>query len=184
MASEHALEYPIELRHGGAERLDGNGYPAGVSRASLNLGTMLCSIADVYDAMRSQRSYQEAFATDRILAVLKRNDGQQFDQHLVRRFVQLMGIYPPGTLVALDDGRLAIVTAVHAPAPERPRVRVVFGPRDDPWYAIAGTPEQMQAEINDFANLAFISDKANKKIGARPPASTVRSHRAGRARGG
>ena len=41
-------------------RIDGTGYPIGVTRASLNLGTMLCSIADVYDAMRSQRAYQEA----------------------------------------------------------------------------------------------------------------------------
>ena len=36
-------------------RLDGTGYPVGVNRTALNLGTMLCSIADVYDAMRSQR---------------------------------------------------------------------------------------------------------------------------------
>ena len=87
-------------------RLDGTGYPAGVTRPSLNVGTMLCSIADVYDAMRSQRSYQQAFPTDRILAVLKRNDGQQFDQHLVRRFVQLIGIYPAGTLVRLNTGEV------------------------------------------------------------------------------
>ena len=107
-------------------RLDGQGYPDGVRRDTLNLATMLCSIADVYDAMRSQREYQEAFPTDRILAVLKRNDGMQFDQHLVRRFVQLMGIYPPGTIVALGDGRMAIVTAVHAPVPERPHVRVLL----------------------------------------------------------
>ena len=70
-------------------RLDGTGYPHGVTRPSLNVGTMLCSIADVYDAMRSQRKYQQAFPTDRILEVLKRNDGKQFDQHLVRRFAQL-----------------------------------------------------------------------------------------------
>ena len=86
-------------------RLDGTGYPAGVARSSLNLGTMLCSIADVYDAMRSQRKYQQSFPTDRILEVLKRNDGNQFDRHLVRRFVQLIGIYPPGNLVRLDYRR-------------------------------------------------------------------------------
>ena len=53
-------------------RLDGTGYPTGVQRDALNLGTMLCSIADVYDAMRSQRIYQQSFPTERILAVLKR----------------------------------------------------------------------------------------------------------------
>ena len=73
-------------------------------RAQLNLGTTLCGIADVYDAMRSQRVYQPAFPTDRILAVLQRNDGKQFDQHLVRRFVQLVGIYPAGNLVRLYGG--------------------------------------------------------------------------------
>ena len=107
-------------------RLDGTGYPIGVKRSTLNLGTMLCSIADVYDAMRSQRTYQEAFPTDRILAVMKRNDGSQFDQHLVRRFVQLLGIYPAGNLVKLNTGEVAVVLQVHAPDPYRPRVRVLF----------------------------------------------------------
>ncbi len=86
---------------------------------------MLCSIADVYDAMRSQRAYQQAFPSDRILEVMKRNDGQQFDQHLVRRFTQLLGIYPPGNLVRLDNGAIAVVMAVHAPEPFKPRVKVI-----------------------------------------------------------
>ena len=106
-------------------RNDGSGYPFGVKRPMLNLGTMLCGISDVYDAMRSQRAYQQAFPTDRILAVLKRNDGTQFDQNLVRRFVQLLGIYPPGNLVKLSSGEIAVVTHVHAPDPYRPRVRVL-----------------------------------------------------------
>jgi putative nucleotidyltransferase with HDIG domain len=106
-------------------RIDGTGYPHEVTRPSLNLGTMLCSIADVYDAMRSQRAYQQAFPTDRILAVLKRNDGVQFDQHLVRRFVQLIGIYPVGNLVRLDTGEIAVVVTVYAPDPHRPQVKVV-----------------------------------------------------------
>ena len=107
-------------------RLDGSGYPAGVSRGSLNLGTMLCGIADVYDAMRSQRVYQGSFPTDRILAVLQRNDGTQFDQHLVRRFAQLVGIYPVGNLVRLNTGEVAVVLRIHAPDPYRPRVRVLY----------------------------------------------------------
>jgi putative nucleotidyltransferase with HDIG domain len=108
-------------------RMDGTGYPFGAKRATLNVATMLCSISDVYDAMRSQRAYQMAHPTDRILAVLKRNDGAQFDQHLVRRFVQLLGIYPPGNLVRLNTGEVAVVMRVHAPDPYRPRVRVLFG---------------------------------------------------------
>jgi putative nucleotidyltransferase with HDIG domain len=107
-------------------RIDGTGYPHGVSRPKLNLATMLCGIADVYDAMRSQRKYQQAFPSERILAVLQRNDGKQFDQHLIRRFVQLLGIYPVGNLVKLDSDEIAVVLQVHAPDPYRPKVRVLF----------------------------------------------------------
>ncbi len=118
-------------------RLDGTGYPAGVSRSALNVGTMLCSIADVYDAMRWQRQYQQAFPTDRILAVLKAKDGRQFDQHLVRRFVQLIGIYPAGNVVRLNTGEIGVVLHVHAPDPYRPRVRIVVDPNgyrlDEPY---------------------------------------------------
>ena len=107
-------------------RLDGTGYPFGVRRPTLNLGTMLCGIADVYDAMRSIRVYQGAFPSDRILAVLQTNDGKQFDQNLVRRFSQLVGIYPVGSLVRLTTGEVAVVLKIYAPDPFRPQVRLLF----------------------------------------------------------
>jgi HD-GYP domain-containing protein (c-di-GMP phosphodiesterase class II) len=108
-------------------RLDGTGYPMGVTRNGLNIGTMLCSISDVYDAMRSQRVYQKAFPSERILEVLKRKDGREFDPHLVRRFAQLVGIFPAGNLVRLNTGEIAVVVKTYAPDPYRPQVRVVFG---------------------------------------------------------
>ena len=150
-------------------RLDGTGYPAGVSRPQLNLGTMLCGIADVYDAMRSQRVYQEAFPTDRILAVLQRNDGAQFDQNLVRRFVQLVGIYPVGNLVRLNSGDIAVVQKAYAPDPYRPTVRVLFdktGARiEHPlvlnlWEAREGEPQVIEAPVDpaqyDIDPLAYL----------------------------
>ena len=142
-------------------RVDGTGYPHGVTRPNLNIATMLCGIADVYDAMRSQRKYQQAFPSERILAVLQRNDGKQFDQNLIRRFVQLLGIYPVGNMVRLDSEEIAIVLQVHAPDPYRPKVRVLFGadgtrlelPRDvNLWEADAspsdGRPTSVIAPLN------------------------------------
>ncbi len=128
-------------------RLDGSGYPD-IRRPQLNLATQLCSIADVYDAMRSQRAYQNAFPSDRILAVMKRAEGSQFDQHLVRRFVQLIGIYPVGSLVRVDTGQLGVVRQIHAPDPHRPQVRIISDERGtlierpydvDLWDAAADT---------------------------------------------
>ena len=141
-------------------RADGTGYPIGVKRPQLNLGTMLCGIADVYDAMRSQRVYQQAFPSDRILAVLQRNDGAQFDQHLVRRFAQLVGIYPVGNLVRLDTGAVAVVLKAHAPDPYRPRVKVIMNREGtmlerpyevDLWEAQEDEPRSIQAPLDPAA---------------------------------
>ena len=90
-------------------RADGTGYPAGVQRTPINLGTVLCSIADAYDAMRSTRVYHPATPAARIMEIMANNTGQQFDRHLVRRFIHLMGVYPPATLVRLSDGSVGIV---------------------------------------------------------------------------
>ena len=150
-------------------RLDGSGYPAGVSRTNLNLATMISGIADVYDAMRSQRVYQDASPTDRILAVLQRNDGKQFDQNLVRRFVQLVGIYPVGNLVRLDTGDVAVVLKTYAPDPYRPRVRVLIDrtgqkverPRElNLWEVREGEPQSIEAPLDpvayDFDPLTYL----------------------------
>ncbi len=121
-------------------RRDGTGYPNGVRRDALNLCTILCSISDVYDAMRSQRKYQKAYPSERIRAILESNDGQQFDKHLVRRFVQLIGIYPPGNIVKLNTDEIGVVLRVYAPDPQRPRVRVVVDR--------AGQPLERHYEVN------------------------------------
>ena len=107
-------------------RIDGTGYPVAARRTDLNLATQLCGIADVYDAMRSKRRYQNAMPTERILAVLQVNDGRQFDQRLVRRFVQIIGIYPVGNVVRLDTGETAVVVRANTSDPHRPHVRVVI----------------------------------------------------------
>ncbi len=137
-------------------RADGTGYPA-AARPQLNLGTTLVGIADVYDAMRSQRVYHKGFPTDRILNVLQRNDGKQFDQNLVRRFVQLVGIYPAGNLVRLDSGEIAVVLKAYAPDPYRPQVRILFGadrqPLPEPqdmnlWEAEESQTRSIQAPVD------------------------------------
>ncbi|HKY21598.1 MAG TPA: HD-GYP domain-containing protein [Vicinamibacterales bacterium] len=143
-------------------RIDGTGYPQGVTRSSLNLATMLCGIADVYDAMRSQRKYQQAFPSERILAVLQLNDGKQFDQNLIRRFVQLLGIYPVGNMVKLDSGEIAIVLQVHAPDPYRPKVRVLFD--------AGGTRLELPHDVNLWEAQAPSDHRATSVIAPLDPA--------------
>jgi putative nucleotidyltransferase with HDIG domain len=109
-------------------RRDGKGYPDGVQRSSINVATVLCGISDVYDAMRSTRVYQAAFPAQRIMELLAHKDTGRFDQHLVRLFVGLLGVYPPATLARLTSGEVGLVVGTDGPDPSLPTVKVLFDP--------------------------------------------------------
>ncbi len=110
---------------------DLSGYPERIGHRELNLCTMVVSIADVFDALRSTRPYREGLPTDRVKAIMARQDGQDFNRTLLRRFVTLMGLYPVGTLVRLDTEEIGVVTHEHPTDPFRPQVKVLVDRRGE-----------------------------------------------------
>ncbi len=104
---------------------DLSGYPENVATRQLNLCTMVVSIADVFDALRSNRPYRQGLATARIRAIMGEQDNPAFNQRLLKRFVNLMGLFPVGNLVRLNTDELAVVTAEHPSDPFRPQVKII-----------------------------------------------------------
>jgi putative nucleotidyltransferase with HDIG domain len=113
-------------------RQDLSGYPEDVGHRELNLCTQIVSIADVYDALRSNRVYRQGLPSDRIKAIMTQKDSPAFNGRLLRRFINLMGIFPVGTLVRLDSGEIGVVTHEHPGDPFRPQVKVVRDRDDNP----------------------------------------------------
>lgn len=70
------------------ERWDGKGYPKGLKSQEIPLPARICAIADAYDAMTSERSYQSALTEAVALTELINNAGTQFDPELVRLFIE------------------------------------------------------------------------------------------------
>ena len=106
-------------------RQDLSGYPANIGHRSLNLCTQIVSIADVYDALRSNRVYREGLPSDRIKSIMGKKDDPAFNQRLLRRFINLIGLYPIGTLVRLNTEQIGVVTHEHPTDPFRPQVKIV-----------------------------------------------------------
>jgi putative nucleotidyltransferase with HDIG domain len=106
-------------------KMDLSGYPENVAPRTLNLCTMVVTVVDVFDALRSNRVYRAGMATDRIKAILQQQDGTTFHPALLRRFVNMMGLYPVGTLVRLNTEELAVVTREHPEDPFRPQVQLI-----------------------------------------------------------
>jgi len=110
---------------------DLSGYPENVGSRTLNLCTMVVSIVDVFDALRSNRAYRAGMATDRIKHIMAQQEGTAFNTTLLRRFVNLMGLFPVGTLVRLNTEELAVVTQTHPEDPFRPQVKLITDNRGD-----------------------------------------------------
>src|SRR5712691_11694656 len=105
---------------------DLSGYPENIGSRKLNLCTMIVSIADVFDALRSNRPYRQGLATVRIRSIMGEQGSPAFNQSLLKRFVNLMGLFPVGNLVRLNTGEIAVVTAEHPTDPFRPQVKIIM----------------------------------------------------------
>lgn len=114
----------IVLEH--HERFDGTGYPNGISGQSISQLGRMASIVDVYDAITSDRVYQKGTEPATALRVIYGMRGRHFDPHLVQQLIEAIGVYPIGSVVLLNSGRLAVVIDHGVAGPSFPMVRVVF----------------------------------------------------------
>lgn len=116
------LSKDIILNH--HEKLDGSGYPRGIKEKQIDEFSKIAAIADVYDALTSDRCYRKKWSTNKALDYLMANSESMFDAELVRIFMQQVAIYPNGSMVRLSDGSIALVKEQNPSIPLRPVVRV------------------------------------------------------------
>ncbi len=106
------------------ERMDGRGYPFGLSADQLSREARMGAICDVYDALTSDRVYKESWTPVETLTNMLAWEGH-FDRPLLFQFMRSVGVFPPGLLVELRSRRLA-VTLPNRQRNSRPRVRAFF----------------------------------------------------------
>jgi len=109
-------------------KIDLTGYPKTIRPRQVSLLSKIVSIADGYDAATSRRVYKtEALAPSDVLEEMRDNPRRGLDPVLVKAFINLLGIYPVGTLVVLDTFELAVVSASNQnpEALSRPSVKII-----------------------------------------------------------
>lgn len=123
VAFEHHLQY------------DGGGYPETTVRWDLNVYSLMVSIADVYDALTTERPYRPPLPPERALEMMHAGERAQFEPRLLSRFTEMLGKYPAGTLVRLSTGGLAVVARTHPTDAAHPFVCPVIQGEDGPELA-------------------------------------------------
>jgi putative nucleotidyltransferase with HDIG domain len=120
--SEIALD--VCLHH--HEKMAGNGYPHRLKGEEISLFARMGAVCDVYDAITSDRPYKNGWDPSESIRKMAEWSGSHFDPAIFQAFVKSIGIYPVGTLVKLESGRLAVVIEQGDKSLLAPKVKVFF----------------------------------------------------------
>ncbi len=109
------------------ERMDGSGYPSGLKDKEIPLSGRILAVADVYDALTSNRPYRLPSLPSEASEYIMGGTGTYFDEDVVSAFIRKVAPYPVGTCVRLSNGMTAVVVKNREEAPLRPVVRILSG---------------------------------------------------------
>jgi putative nucleotidyltransferase with HDIG domain len=119
-------ETSIQVAYEHHERHDGSGYPLGIKGEAISQMGKMAAICDVYDAITSDRVYHKGMAPHEALRKIFEWGKFHFDPALVQQFLRAIGIYPVGTLVMLESGRIGVVLEQSSGNLLHPTVRVFY----------------------------------------------------------
>jgi len=120
----------IALQH--HERWDGQGYPGNLVGQAIDIGARIVSVADAFEAMVSKKSYRNPMIGYQAVRNLLSDNARRFDPAVIIAFTKIMGIYPIGSIVRLNDSSLARVVSIHTDAPMRPKVQMLTDRKGNP----------------------------------------------------
>ena len=106
------------------ERMDGSGYPYGVFNENINDVAKILAVADVYDAMISERPYQKKRSPFEVMQLMQEGVFGKLDTKILLTFLSNIATYYIGTYVILNTGEVAEVVAINPSCVYRPIVRV------------------------------------------------------------
>jgi putative nucleotidyltransferase with HDIG domain len=129
------------------EKIDGSGYPEGITGETMSLFAKMGAVCDVYDAITSNRPYKAGWDPAESIKRMAEWQGH-FDPEIFQAFVKSLGIYPVGSLVRLASGKLAVVIEQGEKSLLSPKVKVFFSTRSQAYLKpevvdLARSPEKI-----------------------------------------
>jgi len=115
------------------ENFNGSGYTRGLSGDDIHLCARIVAVADLYDAITSDRPYRKALPPHEAYEIMVASRGAKLDPQLVDVFLENVALYPLGATVLLDTGEVGVVVEVFSKLQSRPCVRIIVDRFGRPW---------------------------------------------------
>jgi HD-GYP domain-containing protein (c-di-GMP phosphodiesterase class II) len=120
---------PLDITLHHHERRDGSGYPDKQGEGAISELAQMAAIVDVYDAITADRCYHKGVSAAEALRKIYEWSKHHFNPVFAQEFMRCVGIYPVGTMVMLESGRLGVVVEPHETNLLAPKVNVFFNTR-------------------------------------------------------
>lgn len=130
---------PLDITLHHHERRDASGYPEKQGGDAISELAQMAAIVDVYDAITADRVYAKGMAAADALRKIYEWSKFHFNPQYAQEFMKCVGIYPVGTMVLLESGRLAVVVESHETNLLAPKVNVFFSTKTNVYIK----PEQL-----------------------------------------
>lgn len=108
------------------ERKSGKGYPMRLSGEDIHEFARIYSLVDVYEAMTHHRVYRKKIEPHKVLRNLVEDYSDHFEQHLLKKLIDRISLYPAGSFIVLNTGEISRVIKVNEGFPTRPVVEVIL----------------------------------------------------------
>ncbi len=115
------------------ERFNGSGYPSGLKGKQIPISARIAAIVDSYDSMISNRPYKKAVSPHKAINTIYHRKNADYDEALIKRFMEFIGVYPTGTLVELSSGEVGIVIAQDRMRRLQPTVMLLLDRNKEPY---------------------------------------------------
>ena len=134
------------------EKIDGSGYPEGLNNETISLYAKMGAVCDVYDAITSNRPYKAGWDPAESIKQMAEWKNH-FDPVVFQTFVRSLGIYPIGSLVCLQSGKLGVIIEQGEHSLLTPRIRIFFSTRSLAYIKpetidLAHSPEKIAGREN------------------------------------
>lgn len=132
MSSKDMYAGAIDVARSHHERLDGKGYPSHISDTQITPYSRIVTIADIYDAISSDRVYQQGRSHLEAINIMTKMCDTQLDSKLTYKFIECMGIYPAGNVVELNSGEVAVILEVNPLHKLKPKIVLLLDENKQP----------------------------------------------------
>lgn len=158
MSGRNLFTGTVDVAYAHHEAINGSGYPRGLNGTQINQNSKIVAIADRYDAIISARPYRRARDHLGAIGVLnKMATAAQLDMELTTSFVSYLGIYPPGTVVELSTGEVAIVLETNPANRLKPQILVIRDGSGQPQERYVDMSEAKLATSNQIYRITKVS---------------------------